>query len=315
MEPLQVNGAEMARSLSSPYADSVDSFIASRHDLRPSTLKGYRMGLQRFEAFVGTGAAVSALSAKAANAYITSCLKRKRKFLAHHDARSLRLFSAWLVRANVFAVDPLSGVAVPHQPRVRRKPFTVEEVALIRETARRSGMGERDEAIVVTGLGCGVRLDEMVNLAWPNDLDLKRGFLYVRAAKSDAGVRRVPLDPEVRAILDVYVKDVRQRPPEYAGPLFLNRHGDAFTYWGFAAIFRRLRGRLPRELDFKIHRARNTYITDQLRSGTDLYVTMKLAGHKSPKVTEGYAGELSDDELRRLTKPSFSVLHGRRKAS
>jgi site-specific recombinase XerD len=309
--------AEVARSLSSPYADSVDSFIASRHGLRPSTLKGYRMGLQRFGEFTGghTSIAISALTARNANAYIADCLKRKRKFLAHHDARSLRLFAAWLVRANVFVVDPLSGVEVPHQPKRRRKPFTTDEVALIRETARQSGMGDRDEAIVVTGLGCGVRLDEMCNLEWPQDLDLKRGFLYVRASKTDAGVRRIPLDPEVRSILDTYVKDVRQRPVDYAGPLFLNRHGDAFTYWGFAAIFRRLRGRLPRELDFKIHRARNTYITDQLRQGTDLYVVMKNAGHKSPKVTEGYAGELSDDELRRLTKPAFSVLHGGRRGA
>jgi hypothetical protein len=41
---------------------------------------------------------------------------------------------------------------------------------------------------------------------------------------------------------------------------------------------------------------------------------MKLAGHKSPKVTERYAGEFTDDELRKLVRPSFTAIYGRRSA-
>lgn len=87
------------------------------------------------------------------------------------------------------------------------------------------------------------------------------------------------------------------RPSQQPGPLFLNRHGDPLAYDGFSSIFRHLRARLPVEIDFKLHRARNTAFTNWLRAGTDLYTTMHLAGHKSPKVTERYAGGLSDDEL------------------
>lgn len=306
--------SDLARSLTSPYIEAIESFVASRHDLRPSTLKGYRMGLQRFGDFVGGRdvVAISVVGATNVNAYVADAIKRRRKFLAHHDARALRLFSAWLVRARIFPVDPLSGVEVPRQPATRRQPFTVADFDLIRHAARNSGLGDRDEAIIVVAVGCGLRLDEMRNLMWPEDVDLKRGFLYVKAAKTDAGVRRIPLEPMVTSALDLYVKDCRPRPTDYAGALFLNAHGDQFTYWGFTSIFRRIRNRLPREVDFKIHRGRNTYITNQLKSGTDLYVAMKLAGHKSPKVTERYAGELTDAELQRMTKPAFSLIYGKR---
>jgi len=39
---------------------------------------------------------------------------------------------------------------------------------------------------------------------------------------------------------------------------------------------------------------------------------MHLAGHKSPKVTERYAGGLSDDELARMARPAFSMIYGKK---
>ena len=56
----------------------------------------------------------------------------------------------------------------------------------------------------------------------------------------------------------------------------------------------------------------STAITNWLRAGTDLYPTMRLAGHQSPKVTERYAGGLSDDELARMARPAFSMIYGKK---
>ena len=39
---------------------------------------------------------------------------------------------------------------------------------------------------------------------------------------------------------------------------------------------------------------------------------MHLAGHKSPKVTERYAGRLTDDELAKMARPAFSVIYGKK---
>ncbi len=160
--------------------------------------------------------------------------------------------------------------------------------------------------IIVLAIATGLRLNELRSLQWPEDFDIRRGFVYVRdrAAKTETSVRTVPVDPKAIAFVEAYILD--HRPSQRPGQLFLSRHGDPLTYDGFSAIFRHLRARLPAEIDFKIHRARNTAITNWLRSGTDLYTTMHLAGHKSPKVTERYAGKLTDEELARMARPAFS---------
>lgn len=299
----------MPRGPETATLDLLASFVRSRHDLRPSTLRGYEAGIRRFAA--AGHEQLRDLTANAVNDYILDALRRKRRFLAHHDGRSLCLFSAWLVEARILQEDPLAGVKVPSQPNTRRKPFTDLDVPLIIRTAEGSGCGQRDVAIVVLALATGLRLNELRSLQWPEDFDIKRGFVYVRdrAAKTDASVRTVPVDPKAIALVESYVLD--HRPSHQPGPLFLNRHGDALTYDGFSSIFRHLRARLPADVDFKLHRARNTAITNWLRAGTDLYTTMHLAGHKNPKVTERYAGKLTDEELARMARPAFSMIYGK----
>lgn len=41
---------------------------------------------------------------------------------------------------------------------------------------------------------------------------------------------------------------------------------------------------------------------------------MHLAGHKSPKVAERYAGGFSDEELERMARPAFSMTYGKKAA-
>jgi integrase len=309
--PLQskTETVDVARGPETPTLELLASFVRSRHDLRPSTLRGYAAGVRRF---AKTYKRLRDLTALNANDYILATVRRKRRHMAHHDGRSLSIFSAWLVEARIITADPLAGVKVPPQPNTRRKPFKDLDVPLIIRTAEGSGCGERDVAIVVLALATGLRLNELRSLQWPEDFDIKRGFVYVRdrAAKTDASIRTVPVDPKAVAFVESYVLD--HRPSQRPGALFLNRHGDPLTYDGFSAIFRRLRARLPADVDFKLHRARNTAITNWLRAGVDLHTTMRLAGHKSPKVTERYAGAFSDEELAQLTRPAFSLIYGKK---
>ncbi|MEP6762397.1 MAG: tyrosine-type recombinase/integrase, partial [Sporichthyaceae bacterium] len=262
-----ISETELMRSLATPILEALDNFERSRHDLRESSLRGYKAGIWRFAAYVGEQRGISVpakhedarpmllsitlatLTLDAVNAYITSLSRRKRKTMAHHDARAIVLFTQWCVEARVFERNPLAGLVVPKQPNNRRQPFADEDVRLICKTARATGCGERDEAIVVTAIACGLRKEELRQLYWPDDVDLARGFLYIRdrAAKTEASIRRVPLEREVIAILDAYIEEVRtsRRP----GALFLNNHGDPLSPNGFSSIFRRLKGRLPQEMD------------------------------------------------------------------
>jgi integrase len=282
------------RASDAPFTEAIESFLRSRHDLRPWTKRSYAKSLTRIAQRCPT---ISDFTAELVNAYLADKLAAGTFTLAHHDARAAKLLASWLVSARILDVDPLEQVVVPRQPKHRRKPFTDVQVPVILEAARVSQHSERDVTIVAVALACGLRKDEIRALRWPDDVDLKREVLWVRDAKTEAGVRCVPISRSVVALLDAYVKDWRPGAP---GMLFLNRHGDPFTYDGFSQIFSRIRRRLPADIDFKIHRARNTALTNWRRAGVDIATIAKLAGHTDISHTEHYLGDITPEELAKV---------------
>lgn len=243
------------------------------------------------------------------NVYVGEKIRAGRLTLAHHDGGVAKRLAAWFVTAKILDSDPLAGLTVPRQPKRRRKPFTDDEVPVILEAARESQHSERDVTIISVALACGLRKDELRNLRWPDDVDLKREVLWVRDAKTDAGVRCVPISGRVCGLLDIYVKD--WRPSQSAGPLFLNQHGDPFSYDGFSQIFSRIKKRLPATIDFKIHRARNTALTNWRRAGVDIATLAKLAGHSDIAHTEHYLGDITPEEIARVPD-AFGRFYGKK---
>jgi integrase len=294
------------RAPDSPFTETIESFLRSRHDLEPWTKRGYAKSLTRIAKRCPT---IADFTADLVNAYIADKLAAGTLTLAHHDARAAKLLSAWCVGANILGDDPLEQVVVPRQPKRRRKPFTDEQVPVILEAARASQNSERDVTIVALALACALRKEELLMLRWPDDVDLKREVLWVRDAKTEAGVRCVPISRQVVALVDTYVKD--WRPAKSAGSLFLNQHGDPFTYHGFSRIFSRIRRRLPADVDFKIHRARNTALTNWRRAGVDIATIAKLAGHTDISHTEHYLGDITPEEIAKVPD-AFRRFYGRR---
>ncbi|MBM4421575.1 MAG: phage integrase family protein, partial [Chloroflexi bacterium] len=125
------------------------------------------------------------------------------------------------------------------------------------------------------------------------------------------GVRQVPISRAVLPLLDRYIKDYRPARP---GPLFLNRHGDPFSYDGFSKIMRRIRKRLPASVDFKAHRARNTALTNWRRAGVDIWTIGKIAGHKRIEHTAHYMNQITPAEIANIPD-AYAQIYGRRKAS
>jgi integrase len=279
------------RKPDAPFTDAVESYLRSRHNLDAWTKRSYAKSLARIAAHCPT---IADFTLEAVNAYVAAKLHAGRTTLAHHDAGTAKRLARWLVDARILDTNPLDGLAVPRQPKRRRKPFSDAQVPLILSAARGSQHSERDVTIIAVALACGLRKDEIRQLRWPEDVDLTREVLWVRDAKTEAGVRCVPISRQVVALLDAYVKDWR---PGAAGALFLNRHGDPFTYDGFSQIFSRIKRRLPADIDFKIHRARNTALTNWRRAGVDIATIAKLAGHTDISHTDHYLGDITPAEI------------------
>jgi integrase len=296
----------MARSLSSPFRETIESFVRARHDLKPWTLKTYGKSLRRLAC-----PTLADFTADLVDAHIARKLSEHKRYTAHHDAVAAKQLGQWLVTARILSEDPVATVHVPKQPKKGRPPFTDDQVRLIRAAAKDSPQSERDELAVVIALACGLRLDELRRIQWPDDLDLREQVLYVREGKTEAAERAVVLDPQVCSLIDAYVKD--WRPSQAAGALFLNQHGDAFSYDGFAQVFRRIRKRLPASVDFKAHRCRNTAIVNWWRADVHPWDAQQMAGHKTAQQTREYAKYTKTPaELRKSpAATAFSRIYGK----
>lgn len=168
----------MARSLSSPFDETIESFIRSRHDLKMWTLKTYAKSLRRLGC-----PTLADFTADLVDEHIARKLREGKRHTAHHDGVAAKQLGQWLVASRILAEDPIANIHVPKQPKKGRPPFTVDQVRLIRAAAKDSPQSERDELIVVIALACGLRLDELRRIQWPDDIDLREQMLWVREAR------------------------------------------------------------------------------------------------------------------------------------
>jgi len=301
----------VARSLSTSLTAAVASFDRSRWDLKPSTKTSYFKTFSRFGRFVerelGRAAQLGDLVDDNVNAFLAQ--EADRKTMARNDCIALRQLAQWATKNGIFPRDPLAAVELPKGRGGKRKPFADADVKAIIAAASDSKFGPRDRAVIVVGLAAALRPAEIWQLRL-SDVNLGEGWLTVRleTTKSDAGQRTIPLDPQAIAALDEYVHDYRGTRD---GPLFLSARGDAFTYWGFMALFARLSHRLEeRGVDFSAYRMRHTGITNWVRAGVETLVVKQLAGHKSVVTTQRYVGELTREDLARIPS-AFTRIYGR----
>ena len=294
------------RGRSAPFSDVAESYLRSKHALRPWTRKSYQ---KIFVRLAKTCPTIGDLTLDFMNGYLEAMLERGHGTIAHHDGSAAKRLAAWTVIAKILPENPLAALSVPVQPKRRRKPFLDTEVPLIIDAARASHNSERDVTIITLALACALRKDELRQLQWPADVDLPREVLWIRDTKTQAGVRCVPISRKALTLIDIYVKD--WRPSRSAGPLFLNQHGDPFTYYGFSQVFSRIKKRLPASIDFMAHRARNTGLTNWRRAGVDIATLAKLAGHSDISHTEHYLGDITPEEIARVPD-AFSRFYGKR---
>jgi integrase len=207
-----------------------------------------------------------------------------------------------------------NAAALAAPPRVEKRtqaPMTAEEAGRILKAVA----GSEVEAPVAVALQAGLRLGEVLGLAW-HDVDLAARTLRVRQAlsrlngvttlgppKSADSRRVVSMTRPLTAVLAEHrereaVKRVRLCLPEAAGEalVFTNRAGDPLDpSWISHAFHDRLAeaGLPPR----RFHDLRHGCAALLLASGADLKVVSSILGHSSIRLTaDTYAGVV--DRLR-----------------
>lgn len=154
------------------------------------------------------------------------------------------------------------------------------------KTRDKSFYAYRDCAIIITFMGTGMRLGELVNLRW-SDVDLEKGHIIVCGKLRTQ--TSIPMAEKLRLELMEYqlvCRKHRKRLPEY---VFITRDGVKMSTNAVQNIFKRVKTIMnftnvrccPYDL-------RHTFAHRFLMNGGDVFTLQQLLRHKSIAMTQRY---------------------------
>ena len=201
------------------------------------------------------------------------------------------------------------------------RPATAEEVATIV-----ANVPERHRLMILLADGCALRFGEIAELR-RQDVDVKNAIIHVRrgvvrsksagvvakAPKSEAGIRDVPIPPDILAaviehkeqhaapgiqgLLFPGANGGHLNPSAFYGRVSKKRRGKPDTQgWGWYEA-RRLAGRE----DLRFHDLRHGALTEAARHGATLAELMALGGHSTSHAAMRYQ-QASSDRLAELAR-------------
>ncbi len=164
-------------------------------------------------------------------------------------------------------------------------------------------LNPRDRVLALLPFYAGLRIGETVALDVADvSLSARKGHVVVRSGKGGR-YREIPLHPELREQLGIWINDERPAWPGAATnpALFLNARGGRLGVRGASHILARLAEDAGIDAeDFTSHVLRHTFGTTLVRGGHDLVLVAELMGHRRLETTRGYALPSAADRERAI---------------
>ncbi len=289
--------------------DAIDEFFLARMPRKHSehTLAAYRRDFDSITAAIADVVERPAATLLIADLTVPD-LRRAFARIAHQSAATIaRTWSTWnqlftfLVAERVIGGNPMAAVEKPRIPKSRPKAITGDdsvqrllEVASKGRTGARDPWPERDFAVVVTLLTCGLRLSELLDLTM-RSIDGPPGDRVIGVRGKGNKERTIPLEPEVEAVISTYIESrLRKFPGRIAADaaLFVANNGEGLKRGGLQYMIESLyreagiRTRVP--AGALVHALRHTFATSLARNGAGGTELQKLLGHESLATTQRY---------------------------
>ena len=305
------------RNPNTPLDSVIQSYLLYCQHLKPRTRQGYAQQLGAFTKWLRGNdyeAVLGDVEASVVNQYVME-RQRVSPFTARAASSNLKAFGSWLARVGIRhdrGRSVLAEVRSPRVPQDVRRPLSDAEVEVILRTAKETRYPERDTALVLTALDCGLRLNELRELQI-QDVDLVELSLTVRAETSKSNrTRQVRIGRETARSLDRYIKDFRDEHPSTCQTVFLGSNGLTMSVGGIGQVFQRIRKRSGIR-HFMAHVCRHTWATNYRRRDCgDLYDLKYEGGWSDLKMVGRYAHQGPLAERRRGPSPMDALLRDRK---
>ena len=201
---------------------------------------------------------------------------------------SIRSFLKWLDKNGHLHNAAIGGVRTPKLPHKLPRALPVEQAKTL--TRNLEGIGHqdtwiayRDRALFTLLYGCGLRIDEALQLNYGN----RPQGGEVRVIGKGSKERLVPVLDVVQKMIEEYIV---QCPSSFEKetPLFLGSQGKRLNQGVAQRQLRILRNQLNLPESLTPHALRHSFATHILVNGGDLRTIQELLGHASVSTTQRY---------------------------
>lgn len=201
----------------------------------------------------------------------------------------IRAFYKYLLLENLVAMDPTQLLELPRLGRQLPDTLNVSEInRLIEIIDLSSPEGIRNQAIIETLYGCGLRVSELTGLRI-SDIYFTEGF--VRILGKGSKERLIPIGNQALKQINLYRQHYRVNLDIKKGSediLFLNRYGRKLSRVMIFTIIKQLASKAGIKKTIGPHTLRHSFATHLVEGGADLRAVQEMLGHASIITTEIY---------------------------
>ena len=235
--------------------------------------------------------------------WIDGLLKTQKPTTVRRKLSSLRGYWKWLTKREILSLDaknPFEGREVKDSrsklkvAQDRRQRFEPPDVLKLIVQAETDGDGALANMIRLAAY-TGIRREGLITLT-AGSLVVVEGIpcLHVEE-KSEAGIRDVPLHPDILPLIERLSKS-----NTYLIPCSAEKRGDAM-----GKRFSRMKTKMGFDEHYTFHSIRHTVVLFFRKSGCRLDVQNQIIGHENDSVQAGYGGHVDmADKLEWILKAS-----------
>ena len=220
--------------------------------------------------------------------------KYEKKTISRHIS-TLRSFYKYLVNENIISKNPMLLISNPKLDKKLPNFLYYDELEILLNIPdKETILGLRDALILEMLYSTGIRVSELINIKLKDiNFSDKKILILGKGSKE----RYVLYGNTLKQILDLYLKNSRQKLNKNSEYLILNKNGNKITDRGVRLIISNILKK--GELDYHVspHTLRHTFATHMLDNGADLKSVQELLGHSNLSTTQVYT-HITNERLR-----------------
>lgn len=278
---------------------AVQDFMDDREfrNLSEETLKSYNNTIKEFHDYCIENKIIDVLDIKPRTIknYLIYCQKvRKNKATSiNHKLRNIKIFFNYLEEIEIVTKKTNPARKVKHiKEDVKIEVFSDYQIRQMLNYYRRlkhrdkTFYSYRDYTIIVTLLGTGVRLGELVNLQWRH-IDLRNRIISVFGKKRIT--RSIPIAEKLSKELAEYYIFCQQYFGELNEYVFTDNQNERMSKNAVQNMFKRLKEVMNfKNVRLSCHTFRHTFAHRCLTNGMDAFSLQKMLGHQKIDQTMKY---------------------------